>query len=409
MKLRISLVVVLGLFLGLSACEDYVQSVDPLIDQVEDDRLNSGDQVPFLTLGVLQRMATVASNAGMLSGGLSDELVFDQDLPRATFPTYQEIEDGLIKIDNNSIDGLLFNIGEARFFADDLVRRLNESINDADPEDKREALYTAYLVGGLMRQYYASYIGLQPEQPGGVIDAGPFIPAAQMYSLALEKYQLALAQASTEDGGYQTRVINSLIARIHLYTGDYAQAAQFAAQGLVPGDDTYMAMYNTDTPNAYFFGGHLDGRVQWVVDFRFNDYVAADAAESARLPLRATTGQSGNTWYTQNKFPVRGSSYPITSWQEMALIQAEVGVRNGTGDPLGSINSLRASYGLGALASVDLNTIIEERDKTLFLTGHRLVDQKRFGIWHLPAGRWQVLRITERELNANPNLSSSGS
>ena len=127
----------------------------------------------------------------MYAGGLSDELVFDQDLPRATFPSFAEIDMGQILLDNNSVDGLSFNLNEARFFADTLVIRVN-AIADVDPEVKRQALYVSYLVGGIMRQYLASYWGLTETQAGGVINVGPFIPASDMYNQALEKLQLAL-------------------------------------------------------------------------------------------------------------------------------------------------------------------------------------------------------------------------
>ncbi|RME01966.1 MAG: hypothetical protein D6814_00485, partial [Calditrichaeota bacterium] len=280
------------LLMGLMACENFVENVDPLIDQVEDGRLNDKDQVDFQIKGVLQRLATTASNMAMLAGGLSDELIFDQDLPRATFPSYKEIDEGQITLDNNSVDNLAANLNEARFIADTLVIRV-QNIPDVDPAVKSRALFTGYLVGGLMRQYLASYWGLNPSEPGGVINSGPFIPADQMYTLALERYQKALESTSDD---YEKRVVNTLIARIHLYTGDFAAAATAAAQGLKNGDDPYLALYSIESPNAYYFGGG-NGRIQWVVDFRFNDYITADPAEANRIKILPTTGTSGKTWY----------------------------------------------------------------------------------------------------------------
>jgi tetratricopeptide (TPR) repeat protein len=392
----------LGLLPAVVGCEDFVQGVDPLINQVEDVRLNDPSQVSFLTKGVLQRLATTASNMGMLSGGLSDELVFDQDLPRATFPTYRDIDAGEITLDNNSVDGLSFDLNEARFFADDLVRRVNE-IEGVDPEDKRDALYTGYLVGGLMRQYLASYWALNPDQPGGVIDAGPFIPASDMYQLALEKYQQAVKFVADD---YDKRVVNTLIARVYLLTADYANAASFAEQGLQQGDEPFNAQYSVETENSYYFGGG-NGRIQWIVDFRFNDYIVQDPDEANRIKLATAEGTSGKTYFYQNMFPDRDSPFPVTSWQENLLMLAEIDVRNGnSGGALARINTLRASYGLSALTTVDLDVIFVERDKTLFLTGARLLDQHRFDRWHLAPGKWKYLPITARERNANSNLGN---
>ncbi len=400
---KYSVLFLLMFALGIWGCENYVQNVDPLINQVEDDRLNDPGQVDFLVKGVLQRLATTASNMAMLAGGLSDELVFDQDLPRATFPSYREINEGKIPLDNNSVDGLSFNLNEARFFADDLIRRLNE-IEGVDDETRNMALYTANLVGGLTRQYLASYWALNPNEPGGVIDAGPFIPAPDMYKLALEKYQEALKYAATD---YDRKVVNTLIARIYLIQGDYANAATYAANGLQMGDEPYQAKYSVESPNAYFFGAHENGRIQWVVDFRFNDYIQADPKEANRIKIAPTTGTSGKTYYYQNVFSSRESPFPITSWQENTLMLAEIDVRNGdTASALARINALRASYGLDPLASVDLDVIYVERDKTLFLTGMRLIDQNRFDRWHLGPDTWRYLPITERERNANSNLSN---
>ncbi len=389
--------------LGIWGCENYVQNVDPLINQVEDDRLNDPGQVDFLIKGVLQRLSTTASNMGMLAGGLSDELVFDQDLPRATFPSYREINEGQIPLDNNSVDGLSFDLNEARFFADDLIRRINE-IEGIDDALRNQALYTANLVGGLMRQYLASYWALNPKEPGGVIDAGPFIPADEMYQLAMEKYQEALKYASND---HETKVVHTLMARIFLIQGDYANTATHAAMGLQMGDEPFLAKYSVETPNSYFFGAHEKGRIQWIVDFRFNDYIQADPKEANRIKIAPTTGTSGKTYYYQNMFDARESPFPITSWQENTLMLAEVDVRNGdTVSALTRINALRASYGLDPLPSVDLDVIYVERDKTLFLTGMRLIDQNRFDRWHLPDGTWRYLPITERERNANDNLKN---
>lgn len=390
----------LVVLLALGACEDFVQNVDPLIDQVEDERLNDPEQVSFQTKGVLQRMSTTASFMAMLAGGLSDELIFDQDMPQATFPSYAEIDRGEINLDNNSVDNLFFNLNEARFFADTLTVRV-ENIEGVDPADKQEALFTGYLVGGLMRQYLASYWGLTETEPGGVINSGPFIPAPDMYALALEKYQLALGQARDD---YERRVVNTLIARIHLLTADYAAAATAAASGLQPGDAPYAALHTVESPNAYYFGGGF-GRVQWIADPRFRGYTDADPAELNRVFVRDTVGVSGAPHWIQVKFPARESAFPIASWEENLLIQAETEVRAGnTANALALINQLRASYGISPLSTVDLDVIYVERDKTLAFQGHRLLDQLRFNRFHLP-GKWQHLPITERERSINPNIN----
>jgi starch-binding outer membrane protein, SusD/RagB family len=68
------------------------------------------------------------------------------------------------------------------------------------------------------------------------------------------------------------------------------------------------------------------------------------------------------------------------------------------------VNAVRASHGLDARTETNLDSIMIERDKELFCFGLRLTDQRRNNTWHLPAGTWKFLPITEDEREANPNL-----
>ncbi|MFQ5769707.1 MAG: hypothetical protein ACE5HX_04165, partial [bacterium] len=107
-----------------SACSDFVDEVDPIIDQVEDDQLNDEEQIPFLSLGVKVRFSTTHDQLSVLSEGLSDQFFFSSNVPNATFPSFLDIDLGEIQFDNNSVDGMFFDLGELRFFADDLIRRV---------------------------------------------------------------------------------------------------------------------------------------------------------------------------------------------------------------------------------------------------------------------------------------------
>jgi len=160
----------------------------------------------------------------MLSDGLSAQLIFDQRVPNATFPTYQEIDIGEIALDNNSVDNPFTGLGELRLFSDQFLERI-AAIQFEDADLQREAQFAGNFYGGVARYFYATFFGLEPRMGGGVIDAGPFIPSADMYAQALDKLNAALGFADD----YQARVINTLIARIHLYMADFG-AARTAAQ-----------------------------------------------------------------------------------------------------------------------------------------------------------------------------------
>ena len=397
--LSIALVLFLGTAL-LAGCDSFVEEVDLPIDTVDDFQLDEEAQIPFLITGVQGRFSTTHDQLALLSDGLSDQFIFDQRVPRATFPSYREIDEGDITFANNSVDAVYNDLGELRKFADDLLRRV-DAITFEDADLERTARFTANFYGGVARYFYATYIALEPRVGGGVIDAGPFIPSAQMYADAIDKLNTALQFADA----YQTRVINTLIARIQLYQGNFAAAGQAAANGLQDGDPDFASLHNVESTNLYWTQAGI-GRNQWVVSFDLAAVVDSDPAEAVRIPLTAIAGTDNppTTFFRQAKYNVEGAPLPFATWQENELILAEVEIRNGGGDPLARINAVRASHGLDPLGAADLGTLQFEREKELFATGLRLPDQRRFDTWHLGPSTWQFLPITQSERNQNDNI-----
>lgn len=402
-QIALLLIFILSSLMMWSSCEDYATSVDPLIDRVEDDRLTSESQVEFVINGVKTRFATTHDVLMMIAGLLSDEMLFDPNIPNATFPTFRDIDEGDITLDNNSVDGPYNGLGELRLFADDMIRRVNE-ITFTDENLKNQALFNGYLFGGIARYLYGAYFGLTQEQGGGVIDAGPFIPSNEMFNMAIEKFQQALNYADDA----QKRVINSLIARVYLQMGDFANVQSFAQNGMVDGDAPFVSQHNILSDN-YFWQQAGAGRTQAVVASRFFDYITEDPAEAARVQLDEVMGNNDSLYYRQGKYMTEASPINFMSWQENELMLAECEIRAG-GTGLARINAVRASHGIADLAAADMNVLIVERDKELFVTGARVLDQRRldseFGTWHLPAGTWKYFPITERERNINENLGN---
>lgn len=404
-NLTLSLILIFTTFLIFNACEDYVTDIDPLIDVVEDERLTDASQLNFVIKGVQTQYSLVADQISCLSGDLSDELIYSANLKGASFPSFQEIDIGIIELDNNSVDAAYDDLGELRLFADDLIRRVNE-INPQE-ELKNQALFIGNLYGGIARTFYAAYFGLNETEGGGIINNGPFIPSADMYDLAVEKFQAAIT-ATTD--AYDLKVAHSWLARTYLYMGEYANAATHATQGLVEGDAPFQSLHTVDSDN-YWWGFAGAGRCQIGVDFRFKDYIDADPNEANRIIILPTAAIDTNavapyyTYYRQNMYPEQGSPINTLTWQEMYLIRAELTLRGqSAGAALDLVNDVRASHGIAPLGSVDLDVIYVERDKELFTTGSRLIDQHRFDRWHLAAGTWQFLPITRAERANNPNV-----
>ena len=415
--------VVLALVM-FSACDSYVEDVEDPIDNIADDELNQASQVPFLISGVQGRFATTHDQITVLAGGLSDELFFDQNVPNATFPTFAQIDQGVIQLDNNSVDGAYGSLGEYRFLADRLLERV-AAIDEKAPgeggfeegEDgaalRNEALYTGYLHGGIARFFYAAYFGLNPREGGGVISniedpisrmRGRFIPSNEMYQLAIQKLDSALQFAEADS--YEARLVNSIAARIHLYQGNYDLAQDRAESGLVEGDAPLESLHSVQLENFWYTQAGA-GRTQYVADFRFADYVAENPQEATRIPLEDVEGNDGTIYVRQGLYPERPSPIVFISWQENSLMLAEVALRSGdAATALPFVNGVRASHGLSPLASIDLDGLVVERDRELFTQGARLVDERRFDLWHLGPDTWQFLPITQSERNDNPCLTN---
>ncbi len=385
----------------LTSCGDYVTNLDPFIDVIEDSELDSPNNVDFLITGVRQQLSYTMDDMFVNAAGLSDEFIFDLRTPSAVFPQFGEIDNGYPLLFNYQVENINANIGLLRLVADDLIRRL-DVIEGVDQAALREAQFVGNFYGGLARYFGATYLGLERNMGGAAIDNGPFIPSNELYGLAAQKMEAALAHADA----YQQRVVHSAIAKAFLYQGDYAAAAAHAAQGLTEGDDPYQAQYTPQDP-TYFDIEAGSQRNQYTADPRFQAYVDADPAEASRLPLEPILG-GGITFYVQLKYPGPSAPLDVVSWQENNLVLAELVVRgSASGDAASLINAVRASHGIGPISgSVTLDTIYEERDKELFLTGARLPDQRRFDRWHLAADTWRFIPIDQRERDHNPNLAS---
>ncbi len=414
MQRLLAILASLLLLTAVGACDSFVEEVDRPIDTIDDDLLTNESQIPFVITGIQSRFSNTYDLLAVFTGGLSDELFFDQRVPNATFPTFQEFDEGDITFANNSNDGSYTNLGELRFFSDDLLRRVNEIGTFEDDALQREAQFIGNFYGGVARYFYAVYYGLNPREGGGVItedpeNPGPFVPSAQMYAQALDRLNTARGFAD----GYHTGVINTLIARIHLFQGNYGDARAAAQAGMQNGDARFVSLHTPENTNYWWTQAGV-GRTQFVADFRFRSYIDENPEEANRVRLEAILGNDDppTTFYRQGFYPERSDPLPFATWQENELMLAELDIRDGNAaGGLTRINAVRASHGISPLDAADLDVIAVERDKELFTMGLRLPDQRRLDRWHLtdplPDGTqtWWFLPITQSERNGNPGLA----
>ena len=459
--------------LSLTACDSIIDDTLDPISTVGDAELTDPEQMEFVINGVQARSNNVQDNMSVQAGLMSDQFIFGGGIGGgATFPTFRDLMRGLPSdtnpLNNNSVDGTQNHLGQYRFLADDLLRRLNEIGADAFEEGEDDPLwiqgnYKANFHGGVARYYWATYFGLEPgiNSPGGGViselenpadtERGEFIASADMYDRALSKLNDALPFADA----YQTRVINTIKARIALFQDDLAEAEARAQEGLAPGDAPFQNIYRDGSGNQQntwfsqggpgrtqavaaprFFHGaeYLDGDLESPESVRIPQFDGEDAGQvidggatllnrDGEHPLRVDIGfGDGDSvpLYAQGLYTNRGDNIDFATWQENHLMLAEINQRNGDDAlALEQVNEVRASHGLADIDAADydgMNTIYVERDKELFTMSLRLPDQRRatlFNIdgldidrhgWHLADNVWAHLPITLAERLNNPNL-----
>jgi hypothetical protein len=402
------------------SCQDFVENIEPLYDRAVDTELNTQANVDVFVTGLADQMAYTVDDMTMNADGLSDELLFDMRNSQATYSSYQNDDNGT-PVDAEEAATLFRQNHQLRQQADTLVYRILNKIAFTDTTIRNRGLFNGYLYGAYARYLIAEYTGKDEVTGGSPINLSGFIPSNQILADAINRWKTALTYTTS---AYDKKLVSTLVARAYLFMGDYANAAIYAQQGLVKNDAPFLAKYNATNDNTWRgFAGQV--RAQWSVDPRFNTYLTGDPTESARILILKKTGTGGFIFYVQMKYILATDNVTVTpieiiDWQENNLMKAELVVRGAmAGDARALINEVRASRidavtklpvsQLASTVAITLSSpvtatsysIYVERDKELFLRGNRLIDERRFNLFHLP-GKWQYYPISSAEKARNP-------
>ena len=400
------------------SCKNFVTNVDPPIDEIKDSELNNESQLPFLINGVEIQFTSAFAKTNICAACLSDAFFTNENVGRISDNDYKYIDGGKIPLDNSDVTEAYKAVGQLRFYTDDLIRRTN-SISANDTLIRNKALFTGYFYGGYARYLYATFFGLTQTEGGSPINNSPFIDSQKMYDSAITRFKKSLEY--TQDT-LTVKSINSVIARAYLYDGDYSDASIYAVKGLSKEDNT---PFQTPISSDLWYSTAGERFQNFLADSTFKQYIDTDPNEANRIKLSpvplvtqkldtVVIGDSteyqqeeDTTWYyVQAVYANNSSPQKIITWQENNLMRAELSLR---GFPSGSadylVNEVRESHQIADLnSSVDLNIIYTERDKELFPSGNRLVDERRFNKWHLGPDTWEYLPIPQSERDGNPNL-----
>ena len=303
--------IIVFLVVSFQSCGDFVANVDPLLDIVDGEKLNSSDQTLFFLNGVKGAFYRVWEYQHPVTETQSDALYGDSRVAGDIKETkFMDQTEGSIDI---GIHTRMFGrVQEMRNMADQMIERL--PLMNADGlvgDDLRdEALWWGYVMGGVSRQYLAEWWGLKIDgsQPGAVISPDPstgeefgsFLTSNQLHELAEEKYELALSvdyphagKDGIVDGDHARRIVWSLLARsrLHDFTGGMGSAAnvvypagarEAAGKGLIDGDPPFVLKIGDNAINIFYFEtGRGPQRMQSKTHVapRFAKYVVADRKE----------------------------------------------------------------------------------------------------------------------------------
>lgn len=252
-----------------------------------------------------------------------------------------------------------------------------------------------------------------------VIDVGPSLTPAQVFDSAEVRFDKAITAAQAAGDVTVERLARVGRARARLNGGDLAGAAADAA--LVPDGFVFngTADANAGSRNNRIYAQNNQGFSVTVAPAYRGLTVngSPDPRVNVTQVAGLTSDQLSQRW-VQNKYTSLTAQWPIASWIEARLIQAEAGGA-GTGEAI--INNLRARPGvaLPALTPAEVTawtaTVAEERRRELFVQGTRWWDINRLNLTQVPAtgaafakggfyGDQRCWPLPDVETLANPNF-----
>ena len=351
----------------------------------------------------------------------------------------------LSDINNEFVNQHFPYVGEARWWADEVIRR-GEAFQAEGTLPSETDLARAYLYGAVI------YITIADMFDDFVIDSDKTTPGFPVGSEKMsELYDTAIEYLNTANtlnpGNFD---IVSMLARAHQSKGIWqknnpvdtanplvasADAARFAQEAVdlsAGSEDNFVLVMTSSTVENNDFPEYLAGQVNDRNEMRISDeYIFPDAEDKRVANIGdgdPATSISLNDPIDEIPAPAlyslvldftdqgRYADITATSTREMFLILAEDALANGDmGGFTDYINQLRSLDGLtaysGQIDAVEL--LVHSRRVNLFLQGRRLADHYRFDD---PSVQWAedseaiafpglFFPITIDEIQANPNIN----
>jgi hypothetical protein len=321
------------------------------------------------------------------------------------------------------VPGIYTPLQVARYQADVILTAL-EGWTDQQVTNRTDLIAQAAAHAGYATTYLAE------SMCSAAIDGGPEMTRAQLFAAAEDRFNRAIAAATTANNASILNMARVGRARVRLNLNRGADARADAA--LVP--STFVRTASYSAPPAPARRQNLVHTQQFVgffssVDPSFRN-LTVEGVPDTRVTV-VDAGRNGHdaatrVWRT-TKYPAPSTPIPIASYDEAQLIIAEVDAANAAtaGNAVAIIDNLRTRAGLptytGGTTQAEIQALVrEERRRELFLEGQRFGDIVRLDIPLTPAagtaypvkggtygpdrGSQVCIPVPDLERNNNPNF-----
>ena len=303
-------------------------------------------------------------------------------------------------------------LSKARWTADNALKLLQGWTDAEVPGRQLKIAQAAYYAGLNLVIMGETYCSMSLDLSAEMTPQQVFQQAEARFTTAITAAQAAGSSASTWlNAAYVGR------ARTRLNLGNNTGAAADAA--LVPVGfklDATHSSANTRRYN-YVYEETRTGSISVTEPYRGLTVDGKADPRVAVTDMKRKAADGLTDLFNQQLYTDRASPIPIARWEEAQLILAEV---QGGAQAVSIINNLRTRRGLagtyaGGTAAEIKAQVVAERQRELFLDGHRLGDLRRYNLPFFPAvgvvyvkggiyGDVKCFPIPAVEINANPNL-----
>ncbi|MHB1224746.1 MAG: hypothetical protein ACYC2G_12010 [Gemmatimonadaceae bacterium] len=405
--------------LALSACNSDLQVSDPVNLTPED----LGADAP---IGITINGARGAFQNAYDRHILYTDLLADAFVAAGTFPYQAEVDDRIVRANNEGLLGDMYTpLSVARFMADTAIALLDLAQGGVGVDE------AARLEGIAQSRYFGGYtrVLLAEAYCASAISGGPALSSDERMADALAVFEDAEAKATTANSDELIAASRLGQARAHLWLGNYPAAAAAAAQVPATGFLIEAVYSNASVPQKNFVVRETygldeairftvgDGTVAFLNNEKFpylENFIAIGLVQ--RRPdlsaFNSVVPVVAQTVVTTGDDPI-----PMGSSEEATLIRAEVLLRAGDrGGAAALVNPLRAAWSLPPISftgplTTDLRVMAEERSRELFVTGERLATLRRYlkdGVDLFPTGTGGTATcfpVPQQELDTNPNAN----